>query len=192
MRNALPSRCLVTAIAATLAGLGPAARAGEPEPASLEYPVKAAFLFQFARFVEWPEQASGSAAQFEICVVGRDPFGAALERAIAGKTVDGKPLVTRAFRGADDVRPCPILYVNPEDPRQVPAILGRLGRAPSLTVGEGRDFVEAGGMVGFFVEDNRVRFAVNLGAAARGDLRLSSRLLSVAMLIRIEPAGSSR
>jgi hypothetical protein len=190
MRSLLSRRRLATA--AIVVALGPAARAVEPEAGSLEYPVKAAFLFQFARFVEWPEDAAESGSPFEICVVGGDPFGAALERAIEGKRVNGRALAVKRFRGLEELRPCPILFVGPEERRLWPAVLDRVGATPTLTVGEGREFVEAGGVIGFLVEDNRVRFAVNVGAAGRSHLRLSSRLLAVARSTGIEDPGSSR
>lgn len=180
MRRASRRLALAAVVAATTLGV-----AAADARASLEYPVKAAFLFQFARFVEWP--AAAEAGALEIGVVGPDPFGEALERAIAGKAVGGRPLIIRRFATAEDVRSCAILFVSEQEGPQLSRILSRLGSAAVLTVGEGREFVRAGGMVGFFVEDNRVRFEVNLKATDAGGLRVSSRLLGVAVV-----SGASR
>lgn len=164
---------------------GPAARADEVSARTLEYPVKAAFLYQFARFVEWPAGPATSA--FCIGVLGEDPFGPALDRAVEGKAVAGRPLVVRRSHKLEDLEPCPLLFVGHLQTERLEAVLARTARLPILTVGESEDFARAGGMVRFFREGNHVRFDINLPAAQEAGLQLSSRQLAIAYLTGSRP-----
>jgi hypothetical protein len=151
----------------------------EPRTAqTLEYPVKAAYLYQFLRFVEWPEEREHLSA----CVglIGDDPFQAALDRTIAGKTVAGRVLQVRRFEGLEDLGECPVLFVPRSEAPRLKAILAKVAPWRTLTIGEDAAFTQAGGMVRFFVEERRVRFEINLPAAHQAGLRLSSRLLALA------------
>jgi len=168
-------RLLGTALAMATAAAAPA---GEPSPGTLEYPVKAAFLYQFARFVEWPAAPTGSA--FCIGVLGQDPFGAALDRAVEGKAVAGRPLAVRRAHRLEGLEGCPIVFVGSSEGEGLAAVLARTARWPALTVGESDEFARGGGMVRFFVDGNHVRFEINLEAAQGAGLRLSSRLLALA------------
>jgi uncharacterized protein DUF4154 len=145
-----------------------------------EYQVKAAFIYNFAKFVEWPGDASGNS--FDICVAGSDPFGAALDGIIRGKALDGRPLSVRRLKRTEDALTCRLLFFGAMNHRNASLLLTQLRNQPVLTVGEGREFPAQGGIVGFYVLDQRVRFEINREAAARAHLKISSKLLSVATL----------
>jgi hypothetical protein len=167
---------------AALALLLPAAaRAGERPAGSLEYPVKAAFLYQFARFTEWPAEVDSS-GPLTIAVLGDDPFGAALDKALEGKSVGGRPLAVRRSPDAVGLDGCAILFVSRSETGRLPGLVERAARWPALTVGESEDFTREGGMVRFFLDGRHVRFEVNLAAVEGARLRLSSRLLALARL----------
>jgi hypothetical protein len=143
-----------------------------------EYDIKAAFLLNFTKFIEWPSKPGDTVDdRFNICVWDDDPFGAVLDQTVKGENVNGRPLVVRRLR-KDPSESCKILYIEPSQ-KSVKEILGILGPGV-LTVGEGEQFVKEGGMVGFVIENRRVRFDINLPATRNAGLNLSSRLLSVA------------
>ena len=150
-----------------------------------EYQVKAAFLFNFAKFVTWPTATfEGPESPIEICVAGRDPFGGALEETIGERTVRGRPVAVRRIDGSEKVADCEIVFFA--DSERAPVLARRLERAPVLTVGETAGFAEAGGIVNFKIEENRVRFEINPDAASRAGLRVSSQLLNLATVVREE------
>lgn len=142
----------------------------------LEYRVKAAYLLNFTRFVEWPSPAT-PAAPLSICVARRNPFGTFLSSTIAGETAAGRPLTARVVARPD--ASCGVLFV----PNGVAAepLLRAVAKAPVLTVGESSDFLQRGGMIAFVLEQGRVRFAVNPAAAKLSRLVISSRLLQLAL-----------
>lgn len=146
-----------------------------------EYEVKAAFLFNFAKFVEWPAGVfSNSDAPFRICLLGRDPFGSNLDQIIAGKTLDGRRIVVGRSADATDLRTCQILFIAASETRRIPQILQQLKGAGVLTVGDTKGFVQMGGMIDFVRDGDRVRFEINLKAADSAHLKLSARLMGVA------------
>jgi hypothetical protein len=157
----------------------------DAQEASLEYRVKAAFLLNFTRFIDWPSAATGDGGPLTICVAERNPFGAALASTAAGETSGGRPIATIIVD--NDVTPCQVLFV----PRGVSAArhLRRVGDRPVLTVGEADDFIEQGGVVNFVLEAGRVRFEINPKAAERHQLKVSSRLLGLA---RVREASGGR
>ena len=165
-----------------------AGAAAEPVAETLEYPVKAAYVYKFAHFVEWPG-TGGTASPLLIGVLGDDLFGGALDRAVAWKTVGGRRLVVRRFRNPEELEECAIVFVA-GSATGLDAILSKTARWPSLTVGESEGFTQAGGMIRFFVDDNRVRFEVNLPAAESAGLRLSSRLLTLARVTGVAGRGA--
>jgi hypothetical protein len=130
--------------------------------------------------VEWPDEVSG--VSFDICVAGADPFGAALDTTVRGKSLDGRPLSVRRLKRTEGALTCRLLFFGPMNQRNASVLLGELRNQPVLTVGEGREFAAQGGVVGFYVLDQRVRFEINREAAARARLKISSKLLSVATL----------
>lgn len=149
-----------------------------------EYEVKAAFLFNFTRFVEWPSSAFATdKTPFVIGLFHSDPFGAALRRVVEGQTVRGRPVEIRIVKRYDEVRACHLVFVSAAEEQRTPDLLrsGAVGQV--LAVGESSGFAQAGGIMNFVMDGPRVRFEVNLRAAKRAGLKLSSRLLSMARLV---------
>lgn len=144
-----------------------------------EYEVKAAFLYNFMKFVEWPPSDDWSST-LAICVVGRGPFLEVLETIAQGKQANGREVDVRQFLDGDDPRTCHAIFVVASEARQTAAILQRVRHAAVLTVGETRQFLSDGGMVRFYVEANRVRFQIDPAGAQRAGLKVSSQLLSLA------------
>ena len=145
-----------------------------------EYRVKAAFLFHFAQLVEWPPEALGNVdAPMTICTTRDDPFHGALEAATQGKTIGPRPLQIRHAASNSELKGCQIIFIPGED-KQSQALLTSLKDEPVLTVGESDGFLDHGGMIDLAIEDNRVRFSINLQAAQRARLNFSSRLLILA------------
>ena len=154
-----------------------------PAKAAEEYQVKAAFLLNFTKFVEWPEGAfEDEHAPLAICILGEDPFGSALNDMVKGEAVNGHEVVIRRIHRVPASKECQVLYVEKSE-REVARILAESG--PSiLTVGEGEMFLRDGGIVAFVIEDRRVRFDINQRAAAKAMLTLSSRLMMVARSVQ--------
>jgi hypothetical protein len=153
-----------------------------PAQAANEYEVKAAFLFNFTRFVDWPP-SSGS-GPFCIGIAGADPFGGALEQAVKGRSAGGHAIAVKHFKPGDESAGCEIVFISGADARKMRAALGQLQHAAVLTVGEGPGFCHSGGVIAFQVEDNKVRLDINPEAAQRARLQISSKLLTLATLVR--------
>lgn len=151
---------------------------------TLEYQVKAVFVYNFTRFVEWPAQAQSGPVT--ICVAGRNPLGSFLEDTVRNETVGGRLIVTRVILEPDPT--CRVVYI----PRgaATPAYLRVARGAPVLTIGEADDFLEAGGIINFYLVNDKVRFEISTHAAERAQLRISSRLLQLARIRN--PGGESR
>ncbi len=163
--------------------------AAAPPAAPLEYEVKAAFLLNFAKFVEWPPESLGARDALTICVFGEDPFGGALASTLAGEKLAGRPLQWRQVERASELRSCQVVFVSRSGRERVSELLAAVRGANVLTVGETESFAEQGGMVRFFLEANRVRFEINLDAVERTRLTVSSKLLRVARVVRPESRG---
>lgn len=176
---------LAWGLAALLGASGsPAALAGSaPE----EYQVKAAFLFNFVRFVEWPANTLGAGDPLTLCVFGQDPFGTNLDQIVSGKTANGKPLVIRRISDPSALRGCQIVFLAASEMRRFDAMAGALADLSVLTVGEAKGFAERGGVINLVVQDEHVRFEINPAAAARARLRISSKLLQLALLVGGRP-----
>ena len=171
---------LGAAVAALALGHALGAAGASPPPRAVEYSVKAAFLYQFARFVEWPANSPAASGPVRICVIGDDPFGDALDLATQDKRVTGRPLTVRRFRGLGDLKPCAIVFVPGSDPRSATLVSERLRGSATLIVGEAPEFGLHGGMITFRVERDIVRFAINQNAAETEGIRISARLLGLA------------
>jgi hypothetical protein len=156
---------------------------GTPHAAAPEYQVKAAFLFNFARFVEWPTPAMAASPAFRICVVGDDPFGPLLSETLSGKTVHERPIQVDHPATTTDILACHIAYIAPSESSQLPRLLAAIAGRSVLTVGETTEFASRGGMIGMHLEDNKVRFDVNAEAAQQAGLRVSSQLLKLAVRV---------
>ena len=143
-----------------------------------EYDLKAAFMFHFAQFVEWPPAALPERnTPLTIGIFGEDPFGKILDEMVANETVHGHRLVVRRFRNVSQVDSCHILFISPSETRRLDTILPRLNRRSVLTVGETKDFAQRSGIIGFVITQKRLRLAVNLAAANAAGLTISSKLL---------------
>jgi hypothetical protein len=147
----------------------------------LEYPLKAAFLFNFVKFVEWPDEAfAGVRSPIAICVYGSDPFGDTLDNVVRGETVGERGLIVQRPESLGDLRDCHVLFVSRSERSRLPEVLSRVQGAPVLTVGDTDGFLKAGGVINFVLEDNKVRFQINPEAAERSRLKISSKLLRLA------------
>jgi hypothetical protein len=157
-----------------------------------EYQVKAAFLFNFARFVEWPGDAFPSAdAALQICILGVDPFGRDFEQVIVDKTVNGHRIEIAHPDGIPQARACQILFIAASEKARLGDILQGLKGASVLIVGDTPGFAALGGAINFVLDDGRVRFEINLKAAEFAHLKLSARLLTVAkVVLNSEPGGN--
>jgi len=160
------------------------ARAQEPSKAP-EYRIKAAFLYNFTLYTEWPAASFPKAdSPIMLAVVGEDPFGTELDAAVRGKTVRGRAIEVRRYAEAADALPCHLLILDSAHARNLPQLLRRLEEPLPLTVGETEDFTRVGGAIRFFIEGNKVRFEVNTDAVARARVKMSSKLLSLARVVR--------
>jgi len=148
-----------------------------------EYQVKAAFLYNFAKFVDWPARAFHSQEEpIAICTLGSNPFGDALDRVVNGKTAGGRPLLARHVADAPSPSDCHILFAS--DLKKFRAIAPRLRGTAVLTVGESPEFIAAGGMINFKIEGGRIRFEINVQAVEQGQIHISSKLLSLAEVVK--------
>lgn len=153
-----------------------------------EYDVKATYLYNFARFVEWPEGSPAAKdGSLSICVLGQDPFGAALDTIVSGESIAGKTVVTRRLANARDAVNCHILYISLSEDARLPEILTAIAKSGVLTVSDMPQFSKRGGMIQFVSESNKIRFAVNLASARNSGLTLSSELLKVAVTVITNP-----
>ena len=153
------------------------------DEAPLEFKVKAAFLLNFTKFIEWPAPAFPDArSPFTICILGKNPFGGALEAVIQGERVQGRRLVVQRIEQPPEPHACQILFLA--DPvSDLPKFLSSTGLG-TLTVGDGPSFTHDGGMIGFVLDNDKIRFDINQSAAERAMLKLSSRLLKVARTVQ--------
>lgn len=152
-----------------------------------EYDVEAAYLYNFGKFVRWPADAMDGAKSFDICVLGRDPFGGSLEKLTANDEIGGRPIRKRVIARASDATGCAIVYISDSESDNVENILAALNGRGELLVSGLPHFAEDGGTIQFMTQDSRVRFAVNLDSAAKNRLGLSSELLKVAVRVTGKP-----
>jgi hypothetical protein len=178
--------CLL-AVALILCGLALPRKLQAQAPKPTEYEVEAAYLSNFARFVEWPKAAQSGNDTFSVCILGPDPFGALLDGALKGEAIGGAPMIAKRISGPEDAAGCRILFLSSSKDPQLSGILATLGTANVLTVSDMPGFTRRGGMIQFVLEGNRVRFEINLGAAQRVGLTLSSQLLKLAVSVRRLP-----
>ena len=147
-----------------------------------EYQVKAVFLYNFAKFVEWPDDMPADALY--IGIIGEDPFGPVLDKVVNGKTVGGRRLIVKRLKNPQQARECHIVFVGTSEKKRMRPILDTLHGAGVLTVSEMPGFSESGGVINFEIAGNKVHFDINVEAAERARLRVSSKLLSLAKIVR--------
>jgi hypothetical protein len=186
LRRTLARRTAVwTAVLASLPVMAWIPLRAQPPLQSLEeYQLKAAFLYNFAKFVDWPLPAGDGKEPLVIVVLGRDPFGPVLKNTLWGKTIHNRPLVVRRVSRIEEVMPCHVLFIGNLERRRLRQALAAVEGAAVLTVSEVEDFLEQGGAVQFVPDGNKVRFEINLGAARRSGLNISSKLLSLARAVK--------
>lgn len=152
----------------------------------------AAFLYNFAKFTEWPPEALPPASALALCVADSDRVARALHEAVAGRDIAGHPLIVRRMARHDPSEPCHLLYADDFDAERGRRLVEGLKGAPVLTVSDFAEFTDIGGAIYLFEDRGKMRFAVNVGAAQRARLRLSSRLLSLAKVIKGQPHADER
>jgi hypothetical protein len=158
-----------------------------------EYRVKAAFMFQFAQFVTWPEDAFKDAASpINFCTLGTDPFGGALEAALDGKSVGAHPAHVVHLKQRQEASICHMLFVGADNANRLAAVLQSLQSSPVVTVGDIDRFAQQGGMIGLVLENNKVRFEINLDAADRGRVKFNARLITLAKNLISTPKSSGK
>ena len=166
-----------------LCGLLSARGAGSPHlDYEAEYRVKAACLYGFAKYVEWPR--TEGAKQFSIGILGKDPFGETLEKIVQQKTVNGRPVVIRHLRTPEEAKECDMVYLGTLE--MLASLLRAVGHSNILTVGDSRQFISGGGMIGFVIVDDSVRFEVNTANISKAGLTASARLLQLAKSVTSE------
>ena len=149
-----------------------------------EYQVKAAFILNFARFTEWPESSAQPGSTFVLGVIADDPFSEVLKEFVAAETIAGQPIEIRRLSNAGDAaEQCHLLFVGSLPERRLAEVLMALHDTNVLTVGDTAEFAQHGGVIALVKEDAKIRFVINVDAANRSDLRLSSKLLSLARVI---------
>lgn len=149
-----------------------------------EYQVKAAFLYHFSNFVEWPESTfEPTDGRLRICIIGKDPFGPILDTTLANKTVGDHRFEILRNPPSTQISSCHVLYLPSSHTSNLKALRRQAGKGEVLTVGENLDFIKQGGMVHFFFEEQKVRFAVNPDAVNQTHLKISSKLLRLAKII---------
>ena len=154
--------------------------AGESAPPLDEYHVKAAFLYNFARFVDWPTEAFRDPGEpFSICVIGEDPFGRSLDDVVAGKAIGGRPVSLRRISDFRQAATCHVLFVGSSVDKHALSVLAS-SRSAVLTVGDAANSSSGELMIRFTMENGKVRFEINAAAADRASLHISAKLLSLA------------
>jgi hypothetical protein len=149
-----------------------------PEPE-----IKAAFIYRFTQFVTWPNDAfDGKDAPFIIATIGDDSLSAALQHAMSGRVVNGRPIVITHFASVDRIEHCHLLFVPASQQGTVPAILAKVGNAPVLTVGDGDGFMQQGGAIRLFVEDGRMKFELDPDVASAARLKPGAQLMKVGQI----------
>jgi YfiR/HmsC-like len=157
--------------------------AADPQTLS-EYQIKAGFFFNFTRFVEWPESAFETATSpILACITGETPLTDLVTDVAVGKIVNGRAVSIRRVKASDDLRRCNLLFISAAEERRAAEILAGLKKTSTLTVGETPGFAQAGGMINFSIQENRVKLELNLDATTRAGLKVNSKLIAVSRLV---------
>ena len=152
-----------------------------------EYQVKAAFLYNFTQFVEWPANALPEAkTPLVIGVLGENPFGNYLQEIISGEQVNGHPLVVQQYKDAEEIKTCHILFINLAEKDKLEQAIASLKGRSILTVSDESNFIKHGGMIRFIKRDNKIQFQINPESAKEADLIVSSKLLRLAEIVSLK------
>jgi YfiR/HmsC-like len=162
--------------------------AGVDSSDSSEYLIKAGFIYNFAKLVEWPATAFAQPdSPIVIGILGDDPFGATLDRIVADKKINGRSFAIKRLKWSKDskgFKDCNILFVSLSEKDHLDNVVEAMKSLPILTIGDAPGFAKRGGIINFTLEDDKVRFEVNVEAAKRADLTISSRLLTLAKIVQ--------
>ena len=184
-------RQLITIAIVILPSLGLQAHAQDSSVSS-EYLIKAGFIYNFANLVQWPANAFAQPdSPIVIGILGEDPFGAVLDRVLAGKRVNGRVFLVKRLKSVVDLKECHILFVSSSEIAHLAEAIHLVKGMPILTIGEIPGFAKRGGIINLILEDNKVRFEVNVEAAKEADLTISSRLLALARIVQ-DPAPDGK
>ena len=150
-----------------------------------EYQLKAMYIYNFTKFTDWPPSAFASPdAPIVIGIVGEDPFGKTMDKAVQGETLGGRPFVVKRLRADEDLRSCHLLFISRSEKDRLPVMLNRLKGSSVLTVSEIKGFAERGGMINLTIVDNSVKTEINQTAAEQAGLQISAKLLIRARLVK--------
>jgi len=187
--------CLLAMFAVCIiASIAPNAHAAPPSAG--EYQLKAVFLYNFVKFVDWPIESFADADEpIIIGILGNDPFGVIIDQTIKDKTVKGRKMIVKRSENIEDLgspsarrgeekEVCHILFISSSEERHLPTIIETLKDSSVLTVGEMRQFAQRGGMINFVIKENKISFEINVDAAERAKLKISSKLLKLAIIVR--------
>ncbi len=179
-------RAFVRIVTLTVVAAWACVRPAAADESASEYAVKAAYLFNFARFVTWPQSAFATpGTALTICILGSDPFGATLDSMLSNEVIDGHALGVRRIAELGEADGCHILFVN--GGVEARAVQAALGERPILTVGDAEAFAQGGGMIGFRIDQSTVRLTVNPEALRQNGLVMSSQVLRLARIVGSAP-----
>lgn len=171
-------------ICLTLATAFPGRAQSSESSDSSEYLIKAGFTYNFAKLMEWPSGAFAQAdSPIVIGVLGTDPFNGTLDEVLKGKQANGRSFEVRHLKWGADLKGCNILFVSDSETPHLDELFHMVKALPILTIGQTSGFAQRGGIINFVVEDNRVRFEINVDAAKQANINISSRLLSLATIV---------
>ena len=159
------------------------AGAQQMQSSSLELQVKAAILYNFAKFIEWPEPEGSLGTPINFCVLGSQEFCDTLTLMLRGKTINGRAPVARLIHGLPEIRSCQLLFIGAADKKRLKELTSAAEASGVVTVSDLDDFARNGGMIRLIKEANKVRFRINVDAVNRGGLKISSKLLQLAELV---------
>lgn len=161
-------------------------------PSATEYQVKAAFLYNFAKFVEWPgDSFPSSSAPIQVCILGRDDFGQELQLITQDKVINGRRIEIDHVLTLNRARDCQVLFIGSSERSRTREILASVQGRTVLTISDEPGFAAAGGVINFILENSRVRFEINLTAAYQAHLKISSKLLALAKLVHSDRPGGN-
>ena len=154
-----------------------------------EFQVKAAYVYNFGKFVKWPAEAAPPASPFEICVLGKDSFATVLDTTVSGESIDRRNIAVKRISNPQEAVECNILFIGSSEEGRLKAIVAATQHLNVLTVSDIPHFAERGGVIGFVTQEEKIRFEVNLAAAEQSHLALSSELLKVASRVIAKPTS---